>query len=135
MRLIICVDARGGMSFNGRRVSRDRVVTEQIIASEGGCLRMADYSRSLFPADADLYAGEDFLENAAPEDRCFLEISDPAPWLHRAEEIILYRWNRSYPYDNRFPLEQLDSGWELAETLDFQGNSHEKITREVYRKC
>ena len=47
-------------------------------------------------------------------------------------EIIVYRWNRDYPADLFLDIDLKD--WELAETAEFAGNSHEKITREVYRK-
>ena len=48
-----------------------------------------------------------------------------------AEELVLYRWNRSYPGDVTFPWPL--TGWTLAETAYFPGTSHEKITEEVYR--
>ena len=28
---------------------------------------------------------------------CFFEDVDPAPWLSKAEKVVLYRWNRIYP--------------------------------------
>ena len=31
MRIIVCVDEKGGMSFGGRRQSRDRVVKDRIL--------------------------------------------------------------------------------------------------------
>ena len=46
------------------------------------------------------------------------------------EEIIVYKWNRLYPADTYFNIDL--TGWRLAETLDFEGSSHEKITREIY---
>ena len=48
------------------------------------------------------------------------------------EKIILYRWNRKYPADFRFDINLEDSEWKLAETREFTGSSHEKITEEVY---
>ena len=134
MTLIVCVEDRGGMAFFGRRVSRDRAVTEQILQLPGGSLRMAAYSRSLFPQEAAVCADDDFSETAAPGDRCFLELCDPAPWLEKAQQIVLFRWNRTYPYDLRFPMEQLKN-WQLVSSREFCGHSHERITQEVYRKC
>ena len=46
------------------------------------------------------------------------------------EKIILYRWNRKYPADQFFPIDL--TGWKLSETDEFAGNSHEKITKEIY---
>ena len=39
MTVIVCMDERGGMSFCGRRVSRDRVVTARILEKTGGRFR------------------------------------------------------------------------------------------------
>ena len=46
------------------------------------------------------------------------------------EEIIVYKWNRVYPADVQFNIDL--KKWNLAETVDFAGSSHEKITRERY---
>jgi len=46
----------------------------------------------------------------------------------------LFRWNRIYPSDVKFPI-KLDQGqWHRVSTEDFLGSSHEKITMEVYAK-
>ena len=49
MTLILCVDDRGGLSFNGRRQSQDRRVREDLLAmAAGGTLWMDGYSRRQF---------------------------------------------------------------------------------------
>ena len=49
MTLILCVDDRGGLSFNGRRQSQDRRVREDLLTmAAGGALWMDDYSRRQF---------------------------------------------------------------------------------------
>lgn len=135
MKLIICVDARGGMAFHFRRVSSDRVVTDRILELTRGRLRVAPYSRGLFPTDAPIYAAEDYLKKANPGDWCLIETEDPAPWLRDAEELLLFCWNRTYPADVRFPMALLQHGWEMCNSEDFAGYSHKQITMEVYRKC
>lgn len=135
MKLIVCVDARGGMAFNGRRVSSDREVSCRILALGDGCLRMAPYSRGLFPKNGEIYAADDFLRSAGNNDLCFIEREAADPWLCKADTLILFCWNRAYPYDLRFPLDRLTDGWKLVATEDFPGNSHERITVEVYEKC
>ena len=47
-------------------------------------------------------------------------------------QLIVYKWNRKYPADFRLDLDL--SQWNLKEQIEFVGNSHEKITREIYVK-
>ena len=56
-----------------------------------------------------------------------------APYEERTERIILYKWNRRYPADLVFGV-NLNNGWRLIAAEDFQGNSHEKITEEIYER-
>lgn len=137
MTLITCIDDRGGLAFHRRRLSRDRVLCQRVLELAGtGTLRLSPYSAPLFrdlPAAA-LLEGEDFLARAAGEDLCFAEREDLTPWLDRADKLVLFRWNRTYPFDLRFPLEALDN-WVLTGTADFPGSSHEKITEEWYEKA
>lgn len=138
MTLITCIDDRGGMAFHRRRLSRDRALCARILELAGaGTLRISPCSAPLFrdlPRAAALLDGEDYLEQAAGEDFCFAEREDLSPWLDRADKLVLFRWNRAYPFDLRFPLEELDRHWVLTGTSDFPGSSHEKITEEWYEK-
>ena len=59
---------------------------------------------------------------------CFWEGPTDAP----AERIILYRWNRDYPGDERFCFPGGEEIWQLDHWEDFPGFSHEKITEEIY---
>ena len=98
-----------------------------------GVSRALPYTRAQFPDPPEtLCTAEDPLDRAGPGELCFAETADPAPWAARVEEIVLYRWNRRYPADLRFtlPLE----GWTLVRSEEFAGSSHEKITKEVYRR-
>lgn len=139
MTLITCIDDRGGLAFHRRRLSRDRVLCSRILELVGtGNLRMAPYSRSLFgalPHEAVILPGEDCLEQTAGEDFCFVEQADLTRWLDRMDKLVLFRWNRTYPFDLRFPLEELNRHWVLTGTADFPGSSHEKITEEWYEKA
>ncbi|MBO5317686.1 MAG: hypothetical protein J6A74_04515 [Oscillospiraceae bacterium] len=75
---------------------------------------------------------EKFLEMATKEDYCFLENRDIRPYVSRVDELILFRWNRRYPYDLAFPFEECFGNWNLVSREDFPGNSHDPITLEVY---
>ncbi len=136
MHIIVCLDDQNGMAFNHRRQSRDRVVTEDIcILADGRPLWMNKNSAALFSeasCAATLRVDEDFLA-AAPDDAlCFVEDVPLAPLLARIDRLTIYRWNRRYPADLHFDL-SLD-GWRLTGGGEFQGYSHDKITREDYAR-
>ena len=76
---------------------------------------------------------EAFLDKAGKEDFCFVENVDVSAYIAEANELILLKWNRVYPSDLRFPVEQL-SDWKMVDTAQFSGNSHACITQEVYRR-
>lgn len=135
MTLIVCVDDNMGMLFNHRRQSKDVVVRERILKhAEGKHLWMNHYSAKQFDPEALINADESFMNEAAPEDVCFAEDCSVAHYEQWIDRIILYKWNRSYPADLHFDIPLVAHGWHLVSTEDFVGNSHEKITEEVYTK-
>ena len=71
-----------------------------------------------------------FLEKAGPGEYCFVEDKDVVPYESRIEEVILCHWNRDYPADMYFKMDL--GSWKLAETQEYAGSSHEKITEERY---
>ncbi len=130
MKLILCLDDQGGMLFNRRRQSRDRAVAEDILQiTAGSRLWMDSYSAPMF---AGVVPEDGFLDGAGENDYCFIERADISAYADQVTGVIIYRWNRTYPADVRFPEELFASRWRLASCVDFPGNSHEKITREVY---
>lgn len=137
VEVIACVDDNYGLMFNQRRQSRDRIVIDHILQdARERCLYVDEYSAQLF-AEADqcqIMIKPDFLECAGPEDCCFVENSPLLPYESKIDRIILYRWNRKYPADLYFDISLTEYGWRLTESIDFPGNSHEKITRKVYCK-
>lgn len=135
MIIILCVDDNNGMMFNRRRQSQDRVLREDLLKLVGtGRLRMNAYSKKQFTdfGAAQAVIGEDYLDQAENGDFCFVEDKEVRPYEDQAERIILYRWNRVYPADFYFTLDL--QGWTLEEMVEFAGSSHEKITREMYRR-
>ena len=137
MKVIVCVDDRNGMMFNNRRLSRDRLLIEDVVKNiEGGNLLMTPYSEILFQ-DADINAfflSEYILEEAGPEDYCFIENKALAPFADRIDELIIYRWNRKYPADTYLDIDPEALSMSLVATSEFAGSSHEKITKELYKK-
>ncbi len=137
MILMVCVDDRDGMLFNHRRQSQDRVVrAEMLRLVEDAPLLVSPYTARQFPPDDQyrLRILEDAPEQAGPGEYCFWETGSPAPWEERIEKLILFRWNRSYPGDTFLGIPLADHGWNMVETWEFPGYSHDKITVEVYQK-
>lgn len=128
MKLIVCVDKNNGLSFNHRRQSRDRVVTQDI--ARCAPVRIAPASAALF-ADypGAVIVSEDFLTAAKPGEWCFAEL---LPLPEAPEALTLYRWGRDYPADTFLPYDL--SRWTLVSVEELTGYSHERIFKEVYAK-
>lgn len=135
MKLIVCLDDKDGMLFNKRRLSSDRLLCKRICEiADGHVLRMNTYSASLFAGMNGNFCVDDaFVDRAGPEDYCFVENLDVTPYMDSAREVIIFRWNRVYPADLRFPFHRLN-GWTLIERTEFAGKSHSRITQEVFRQ-
>jgi len=133
MKLIVCLDQRGGMAFNHRRQSRDRLLTENLVRTVGQArLLVMPYSVSLFAGyTLNLVVSEDPLKDAKEQDFCFLETVSPTT-DDGISELILYHWNRDYPSDTPF-LPDISS-FVKSSCEEFAGFSHEKITKEVWKK-
>ncbi len=135
MKLIVCLDDRGGMLFNRRRQSSDRVLRERVLSlAEGSRLWMNAYSAKQFEgASSHCCVDDAFLEKAQSGDYCFVENVAIDEICDRVEQLIVYRWNRVYPADVNFPFEQF-SQWHLVKRTPFAGYSHPEITEEVYER-
>ena len=146
MKVIVCVDDGNGMLFNKRRQSQDRVMRDDVQKMTAGQkLWMNAYSARQFQEGsqtgenvtgvsetAALIVAEDFLRQAGENDFCFVENEKLLPYSDRITEVVVYRWNRSYPGDFHLDLDLKQ--WRLVQTTEFAGYSHEKITKEIYRK-
>lgn len=135
MILCVCLDDRGGMRFNRRRQSRDRAVCERILALVrecGGTLYVCAESRMLFADEAAVLPEPCDFSLLCENDFFFAEDPSVLPPRGAVGRLIVYRWNRTYPFDRRFPTENFLPT--LLEKTDFVGHSHEKITEEVYTR-
>ena len=126
MKLIVCLDDNKGMMFNNRRQSRDKILIENVLEiCKGEKLYTNEYSSKLFPEKfVEIFDSMEEIGNGY----CFAEnftVNEDA-----LEEIIVYKWNRVYPADVHFNISL--ENWKLTETVDFEGSSHDKITREIY---
>ena len=130
MKLIAVVEDRGGMLFNHRRVSKDRVLIDKIKQIiQGHTLLVHPFSAELFP---DAKADEHFLDTAGEDDFCFIENCSVKAYEERISDVYLFRWNRKYPADLFFDL-PLDH-FHMTGTEDFAGYSHDKITLETWKR-
>ena len=128
--LVVCVDDRMGMQFNGRRQSQDRLLRRRLLDLVPTRLVMSVRSGAMFSGEDDVIAREDYLSFAEADDWIFAEDLD---YLSRREEfdrLILFRWNRAYPSDVKFVF---PGEWKLTHREDFPGSSHKNITMEVYQ--
>lgn len=135
MIVITCIDDNGGTIFNHRRQSQDRILRAKIVELVGSTrLWMNQYSAAQFE-DCNLpncTVDEDFLQRANPGEYCFVEGTPLMPVSEKLEKVILFRWNRTYPSDQKLDLVLTEDGWVQEVVADFEGYSHEKITMEVY---
>ena len=129
MTLYICLDDRNGLQFNKRRQSRDAVVLEDIRSHLTGPLAIEPFSEKLI-RQAEIPC---VLLPEVAED-LFLERVPTEEILAACGKVVIYRWNRHYPADMRWEPDLSERGFSLADTAEFPGKSHEKITREVYVK-
>lgn len=131
MKVISIVDDDYGIMFNNRRVSKDSVLNEHIIKMlDGRKLWLSLYSKQLFGDYENLEVNQEF-GFAGKDDFCFVEDSEIVSYEDMVDEVYLYKWNRKYPSDVKFPKDMLKD-FDMDGAADFEGNSHEKITEERY---
>lgn len=132
MKIIICIDDNQGMLFNKRRQSKDVKVLEDIVSLTNE-VWIDSFSEKLFEElNIKVNITPMFLENADTGEFCFVENQKLLPYSDHIEQLIIYKWNRSYPSD--FKLDLNLNEWKLVEAVDFAGNSHDKITRKIYSR-
>lgn len=130
MKIIAVVDDRGGLRFNGRRQSRDRVLTEKIREiTRGAVLCIAPCSADLFP---DAHVCANLPAGAGAQDFCFVEDRPITAYIGGISDVFLFHWNRAYPADVYFDLPMKD--FHLVKEEEFAGFSHKKITLEYYTR-
>lgn len=136
MKIILTLDDDNRTMFNHRRQSRDIAVREKIAELvEGSRLWMNSYSGKLFrDTETEFDTAEDFLDRAKAGDFCFVENTEISRAAEKIEEFIIFRWNRKYPGDTGPDILPWENGFFCVESEEFPGNSHEKITMEIWRK-
>ena len=97
-------------------------------------VRIADFSRLIFDGYEKVQSSVNPFDCADDGDVCFIENIHLAPYIKDVSTLVVYRWNRLYPSDFKFDVDILKSGFSLESVKEFEGSSHEKITKEIYRR-
>lgn len=130
MTVIVCVDDDFGMSFCSKRQSMDSKLRIRVLDSiKDGFIYMNEYTFSQFDENTNKIKTADNFNNI--NGTCFLESPSLIPDKEKIDKIILYKWNRRYPSTEKFDATILKD-YKLESSFDFVGNSHEKITEEIY---
>ena len=125
MKLIFCIDDKGGYLFFGKRQSRDSALIKWLCDYVGGQkLYASAYS-------APLFNGFDILSEKKDDGYYFVENEDYPK--DNVSELVLCHWNRSYPADRFLDINPQSLGLSLYKTHEIVGTSHDKITIEIYR--
>ncbi len=132
MEIIVCLDNSKGMLFNNRRQSRDAKVLEDIKNDLKSTLTIYPFSEKLVSGAEIPYELISFPLSS--DTVLFIEDRGIKDFLPQARRITLYLWNRDYPADTYLDVDLWEEGFRLASTADFEGTSHEKITKEVYER-
>lgn len=133
MNIIVCIDKNNGMSFCGKRQSMDCVLQEKVLEIVGASrLLMSSYSARQFENTAGIVVDDDFLNNANQGDFCFVENNEISS--ENVEGFYVFNWNRKYPADLLFSVDLKAEGFKKIKKEEFKGNSHDKITLEIYSR-
>ena len=131
----VTVDERMGIAFNKRRQSRDRVLISDLMNTAPGKIYVSEYSLPLFDEYKDrIIVVDDPLAQCPDGGCCFVEMAELMPYINEIDTLIVYNWNRHYPADKTLDIDLENGRFSLASSTEFVGSSHEKITKETYRK-
>lgn len=147
MKIIICLDMNNGIRFNKRRQSKDREVIYDILRNYGDSkIWMTSYSKEMFDEsimlledkeesqnllaliERNVMVDEECLDKADKMDYCFIESDIVNKYTDEIKEVIVYRWDKIYPQDERFDIE-VDR---INNIKELKGYSHDIISRETY---
>lgn len=131
----VAVDDREGMMIFGKRQSRDRVLIADFVSSMGDKpIFISPFSKVIFEPHENVNIVENPFLESSDGGACFIESFALSPYIDMIETLVIYRWNELYPSDVKLDVDVEKSGYKLVSVREFQGSSHERITKEVYKK-
>lgn len=131
MRVIICLDDNFGMTFGGKRQSRDSKVFEDI-KNSCGKITILPFSEKLVSSSGVEYCVKSDVSELADDEWVFLENINPKELGDKISTLVIYKWNRKYLSDMKCTLDL--SQFKKAESSEFVGTSHDRITKEIYNR-
>ena len=136
MTVFVCIDERGGMTFNSRRQSRDALVISDVLSHAADSpIYVTDFSEELFEdSGASVISVPDPLGSACAGSFVFVENLPLRPSLDRIDTLVIYCWNRAYPFDTSLNVDPEKEGFRLTRVTEFEGKSHKNIRKEVYER-
>ncbi len=133
MTVAVATDMRGGMLFLGRRVSRDRALIADLARLQEGRLLCHPFSeRYLVSMGLSPVVCEDPLDSAREDDTCFIEGLPLLPHIARIARLIVYRFDKVYPFDVSLDINPHAPPFHLSEAQELPGYAHKTLIREVY---
>ena len=127
-----CVDNNNGLMFNGRRVSRDKAVYDDYISTSQNKIYAQSCSEDILGAYASVIFSDNPFDDAGADDSVFIESLAVMPYISKIDKIYVYKWNRDYPSDLKVDIDPTALGFKITETVEFPGNSHDIISKEIY---
>ncbi len=135
LRVIVTLDNAGGVAFNKRRQSRDRQLIDDLCNKSEGIIYMSTYSLPLFSEYTDrVRTVDDPIYDAPDGALVFIECRDLSAEVADIAELTVYLWNRDYPSDTKLGFTPETCGFKMSAKYEFEGSSHEKITKGIYKK-
>ncbi len=129
----VCIDDKGGMMFNKRRQSRDRVLIADLCEFATEKIYINEFSQLLFEDHADkIVVVDDPLSDCPDGGICFVENIPLLPFEDDISELLVYKWNCAYPRDMKLDLSLAD--FRVLRRKEFEGSSHDKITRLLMKR-
>ncbi len=131
----VVLDDNEGMLLFGKRQSRDRVLVADFVDSAGNApIYASEFSKVLFESYDNVKLCKNPFEEAPDGAVCFIENFLLTPYLDMIDTLVIYRWNRPYHSDVKFDVDVRKTGYKLKSVSEFQGSSHDKITKEIYTR-
>ena len=135
LTVAITVDDKMGLAFNNRRQSRDKKLIEDLCNKTDGDIFISPYSALLFDEFSDRIKVFDNPISECPDGGCcFVEMTHLGEYIDDVSTLIVYHWNRLYPTDKKLDVDISKCGFKMAAKYEFIGNSHDKITKGIYKK-
>ena len=135
IKVAIALDDKNGMMFNNRRQSRDKLLIKDLCDKTEGFIYISAYSALLFEDFKDrIKIVDDPVLECPSGALAFVECHKLSAFTDDIDELIVYCWNKVYPSDVKLDIDINASGFKMYAKYEFAGNSHDKITKGVYKK-